>query len=257
MRQSSARRPDSTPEENHDCYAFRLVQYMSKVIDKLCSVHPDAIVDFDVTEGGRSFGLAFLSSGKYFSINNGPYYENYDIQVPENVWTNIFVNPGPARTWICRQNLTYDKWIPSILMLTHYLPDDPISSQLVNLASLILGQNGFWGDLPQISVEGVSFIRSVLDVYKRVRDDITSAYPAVVGRPGELLEVHEKINDKNGRGVITLFSNREGKFRYRLQNGKLAEKITIFGEARISRKDEAVYLDASFHGPGAVIVFFE
>lgn len=249
--------PDSSPEENHDCYAFRLVQYMSKVIDKLCSVHPDAIVDFDVTEGMRSFGLAFLSSGKYFCINNGPYYECYNIQVPEDVWTNIFVNPGPARTWICRQNLTYDKWIPSILMLTHYLPDDPAGSQLVNLASLILGQNGFWGDLPGISDEGVAFIRSVLDVYKRVRDDITSAYPVAVGRPGELMEVHEKINAANGRGVVTLFSNHSGKYSYRLQNKKLAEKITIWGDVKITRKGEEVYLDASFDAQGAVIVFFE
>jgi len=249
--------PDSTPEENNDCFAFQLVQYMSKVIDKLCSVHPDAIVDFDVTEGRRSFGLAFLSSGKYFSINNGPYYHCYDIQVPEDVWSNIFVNPGPARTWICRQNLTYDKWIPSILMLTHYLPDDPVSSQLINLASLILGQNGFWGDLPNISGEGISFIRSVLDVYKRVRDDITSAYPVVAGRPGELLEVHEKINARNGRGAVSLFSNHKGKFHYRLQNRMLAEKVTIFGNARISRKGEEVYLDAAFDSPGAVIAFLE
>lgn len=248
---------DSTPEENHDCYAFRLVQYMSKVIDKLCSVHPDAIVDFDITEGERSVGLAFLSSGKYFSINNGPYYNCYDIDVPEDVWSNIFVHPGAARTWICRQNLSYDKWVPSILMLTHYLPDDPEDSQMVNLASLILGQNGFWGDLPQISEKGISLIRSVLDVYKRVRNDITAAYPLVMGRPGELLEVHEKINGKNGRGVVTLFANHKGSYRYRLQNSTLAEKITIFGKATLTQKDGCAYLNASFDEKGVAILFFE
>lgn len=248
---------ESTSEENHDCYAFRLVQYMSKVIDKLCQAHPDAIVDFDVTEPERSFGLAFLSSGKYFSINNGPYYECYDVPVSEDVWNNIFVFPGAARTWICRQNLTYDKWIPSVLMLTHYLPDDPGESQLVNLASMILGQNGFWGDLPGVSEEGVCRIRGVLDVYKRVRDDITAAYPVVIGRPGELLEVHEKINEKNGRGVVVLFSNHKGSFRYRLQSKKLAEKVTVWGSVSLSHIGDDVYLDAAFDAHGAVIVFFE
>ena len=31
------------------------------------------------------------------------------------------INPGPARGWICRKILGYDRWIPSVLMMTHYL----------------------------------------------------------------------------------------------------------------------------------------
>ena len=54
---------------------------MSRVADKVAAAVPGAIVDFDVTEGGRAMGLAFLSSGKYFLINNGPYYQNYDIPI--------------------------------------------------------------------------------------------------------------------------------------------------------------------------------
>lgn len=249
--------PDTSSEESRDCYAFRMVQYMSKVIDKLCSTHPDVIVDFDITEGMRSMGLAFLSSGKYFAINNGPYYPNYDIDVPEDVWSNIFVFPGPARTWICRQNLSYDKWIPSVLFMAHYLPDDPKDSQLINLASLILGQNGFWGDLPAISKEGVAFIRSVLDVYKRVRDDITSAGAVVTGKPGELIEVHEKLNAQNGRGAVSLFANHAGEFRFRLKSRNISDKTTVFGNGKLVKKDGKIWLEASFEKPGAVIAFFE
>ena len=40
---------------------------------------PGALVDFDVTEGGRAVGLAFLTAGRYFLVNNGPYYQNYDV----------------------------------------------------------------------------------------------------------------------------------------------------------------------------------
>jgi alpha-galactosidase len=248
---------DTPAQESRDCYAFRMVLYMSKVIDKLCKAHPDAIVDFDVTEGMRSFGLAFLSSGKYFAINNGPYYQDYDIKVPDDVWNNIFVHSGPARTWVCRQNLAFDKWIPSVLLMTHYLPDDPTDSQMINLGSLILGQNGIWGDLPGVSEEGVTLFGNVLGVYKRVRNDITSADPIVVGRPGEMLEVHEKINGKNGRGAVVVFSHHAGTFRYRLQSKNVANHTTIFGNVTISEKNGRLWLEAAFEGNGASIIFFE
>ena len=153
----------NTPQERSDSYGFQLVQYMSRVADKVAAAVPGAIVDFDVTEGGRAMGLAFLSSGKYFLINNGPYYQNYDIPIDlERTNSNLFFYQGPARTWIARSPLTFDKWIPSTLFLTHYFPDDPQQWQEVDVASLILGQNGIWGDLLNVSDSGVAFIGSTL-----------------------------------------------------------------------------------------------
>ena len=150
----------NSPEERADAYAFRIVQQMSRIIDKVAEACPDAIVDFDITESGRAVGLAFLSSGKYFLINNGPYYMDYDIPFDrDNLNWNIFVHKGSARTWICRLPLPFDKWIPSILFLTHYLPDDPVELQEVNVASLVLGQNGIWGDLLGVSDAGIQIHR--------------------------------------------------------------------------------------------------
>jgi len=46
-------------------------------------------------------GLAFLSSGKYFLMNNGPYYQNYDLPIDlTRTNSNLFFNQGQARTWI-------------------------------------------------------------------------------------------------------------------------------------------------------------
>lgn len=246
---------DSSREEASDCYAFQIGLYMSKVVDRVCSVHPDVIVDVDITEGRRYFGLGFLSSGKYFSMNNGPYFADYDIEVSEDVWTNVFVHPGPARGWICRQNLCYDKWIPSVLMMTHYLPDDPVNSQLINLGSLILGQNGIWGDLLSLSEEGTELFGQVLSVYRQVKDDITEAFPTVLGRPGSTLEVHEKIS-KNGRGAAVLFANLQGTYTYRMQSAVTAEKVKIFGNAEITVKNGKAEITAKFEEAGAVILFF-
>ena len=247
---------ETTAADRHDCYSFLSGVYLSKVVDKLCAAVPDAIVDMDITEPGRFVGLGFLSSGKYFAINNGPYYQNYDIRVPDDVWSNIFVQPGPARPWVMRQGLSFDKWIPSVLMMAHYLPDDPVSSQLINLASLMLGQNGIWGDLPAVSQEGVTLFGRVLGVYKKLRNEITGAYPVVSGRPGETLEVYEKINETTGRGLVTLFGNRSGSYSYQIQS-KVSDQAVVFGPGRLIRSDDCVKIEASFGEPSAVIVFFE
>ena len=236
-------------------YSFRLGLYLSKVVDKLCAAVPDAIVDMDITEGRRAVGLGFLSSGKYFAINNGPYYPNYDIRVPADQWINIFVNPGPARTWICRKTLCYDKWIPSVLMMTHYLPDDPAGSQMMNLASLVLGQNGIWGDLPAVSEAGVKLYGDVLGTYKTVRDDVTRAYPVNYGAPGDIFEVREKINEENGRGLISVFANTEGTYRYKIY-APAKGTPKIYGDAVFYRENEALWIELKTAAPTAAILFF-
>ncbi len=242
--------------ERRDNYSFQVGLYMSKIADRVCEAVPDAIVDMDITEGHRYFGLGFLSSGKFFSMNNGPYYWSYDIELPRDKWTNIFVNPGPARSWIVRQNLSYDRWIPSVLMLAHYLPDDPESSQLINLASLVLGQNGIWGDLPGVSEEGADLFGRVLAEYKKVRDDVTRAYPVVYGRPGETFEVHEKISEETGRGLISLFANFRGTYRYRVGTKPAGDPV-IFGPAALRREEDGVWIDLEADGACAAVLFFE
>jgi len=247
----------ATPGERADAYAFLLPRYMGRVVDRLVKACPEAIVDFDITEKGRAVGLGFLASGKYFIINNGPYNYNYDF--PDDVkpmFINLFVRPGPARGWICRQPLPYDRWIPSVLFLTHYLPDDPAGSRTVNMASLVLGQNGIWGDLVGMSKEGVEHFHRVLSVYKTVRDDITAAYPVTAGAVGGCPEVHEKISAKTGRGVVVIFATERGTYSWVTENrvdgaewheGDVTVERDAAGRARI---------EARFAQPGAVMVFF-
>ena len=234
--------PENSPEERADCYAFSLGLYMAKIIDRLCEKCPEAIVDFDITEPGRYTGLGFLSSGKYFLINNGPYYPCYDVEKSLSVrgWDNIFVNPGPARTWICRTPLTYDKWIPSVLFLTHYLPDGDRSSQIINIASLILGQNGIWANLDSVSAEGVQLFKEQLALYKKVKYDITEAYPVTIGVPGHGFEVHEKIA-QSGKGAVCLFADGTGEYEYLTKN-KVSGTISILGDATAEKTEDGTLL---------------
>ena len=247
----------NSEKERADSYAFQLPLQMARIVEKVAAAVPDVIVDFDITEGGRAMGLSFLSAGKYFLINNGPYKFNYDLPMDkERENWNLFFYPGAARTWICRSPLAYDKWIPSVLFLTHYFPDDPRGSQLVNVASLMLGQNGIWGDLPKVSPEGVELLGGLLRRYKDVRGDVTSSDPVVTGAVGGSPEVHEKIAGRTGRGLVSLFATAAGRYTY-VTAGRPVKAFWASEGAtvRYDSRGHAV-VEVQFAAPGAAVVFF-
>jgi alpha-galactosidase len=250
----------NSPQERADSYAFQLPIYLSKLVDKVCAAAPGNIFELDVTEEGRSMGLGFLSSGKYIILNNGAYFHNFDIVPPwqtplANGNVQIFTNPGPARGWFTRSVLTYDKWLPSTLLLTYYQTDGSRNSQLINVASLILGQNGIWGNILDNSPADVEFIHGILEKYKQVRDDVTASDPVREGEPGNSSEVWEKINAKNGKGEVVLFSN--GGHRRYITEHRVDPHVWCTAGARvhIDAAGRAV-IDADFDGSSAKIVFF-
>ena len=247
----------NTQEERAESFSFELEKSMTYIIDKLCAAVPGAIVDFDITEGGRAVGLGFLASGKYFLVNNGPYYSNYDIPFEKGkTQSNVFFYPGPARDWICRTPLTFDKWIPSVLFLTHYLPDDPYENQSLSIGSLILGQNGIWGDLPSISKEGIDFFGKTLDKYKDIRNDITEATMIRNGAVGGSPEVYEKINPLTGKGTVVVFSSHPGTYHYITENFPDKSIWATRGtDVSFDKKGHAV-LSLKFEKPEAKIVLF-
>jgi alpha-galactosidase len=248
---------NNTEQERADSYAFQLVQYMSHIADKVAAAVPGTIVDFDVTEPERAMGLGFLASGKYFLMNNGPYYRNYDIPNDHKTSNpNVFFFPGQARAWIARSPLTYDKWIPSVLFLTHYFSDDPVQWQEVSVASLILGQNGIWGDLLNVSDAGVNFIGGTLAKYKQVRDDITASDPVVTGIVSGSPEIHEKISATNGRGAVVIFATVRGTYEYVTHRKTVEEHWSTEGVHVTHDKSGRSVIEASFDKPGAKIVFF-
>lgn len=219
-----------TPAERADRYAFLQPIYMARIVEKLQEEIPNAIVDFDVTESARCVGLAFLSVGKYFSVNNGPYYQEYDIpNDARSTYTphiahrresmkfgttydniNLFFHPGPARGWVCRTGLEYDRWIPSTLFLVHYLPDDaPANNQLLSIASLVLGHGGIWGDIAGVSTAGREKLHYALGLYRKVREASTRVGIYRVGQPGGMIETYDKVDPASGEGLVVLFTGRK------------------------------------------------
>lgn len=246
-------------QERADCYAFELGRYLTRVTERVCQACPEAIIDFDITEGNRSVGLGFLAAGKYFLMNNGPYFRSFDdpdFAPGGGMGSNVFVFPGPARARVCRTPLGYDKWIPSVLFLTHYLPDDPETSQMINLASLVLGQNGVWGDLLEVSSEGLTLFGQVLGMYKQIRDDVTRSSPVLTGFVGGSPEVHEKLYGETGRGVVAAFAAAAGRYTY-ITDGATADTYWASAGVDVSR-DARGYarLNLKFERPGAKLILF-
>jgi alpha-galactosidase len=222
---------ENTPEERADCYAYQMGLSMIRIVEAAARRCPGIIVDFDITEGGRFVGLGFLSAGKYFLVNNGPYFHEFDI--PHSVkidpdTINVFFYPGPARPRICRQGIKFDELIPSILFLTHYLPDSPQLSQRNSIASLVLGGNGFWGDLPALSEDDVDYLSGQITLYKRVAEAVTCAFPRIRGFPGSSPEIYEKLDPETSSGMVVFFTVTPGQITHYTQPlnpGQLGEVI--------------------------------
>lgn len=240
--------------ERGECYSFELDRSLSRICDAILAECPDVILDFDITEEGRNVGLSLLSRGKYFLVNNGPNYHNYDL--PDQQWTNMFTNPGPARTWICRAAGNYDKWFPSCLFLTHYLPDPPVSSQRMNIGSLIVNGNGIWGDLAALDERDIALFNQILGVYKRVAEEIAAAPAKIDGATATTAQKYEKIDPETGKGVVVLFGfcTRKNRVR-RLLESECTGNFVVFGNGQIIQENGKRYLEAEFDGADAVIVF--
>ena len=213
-------------------------------------------VDMDMTEAGRAFGLGFLASGKFFLVNNGPYLFDYDLPIDKEKdnW-NLFFYPGTARTWIARTPLALDKWIPSTLLLAHYFPDDPANLQVLNIASMILGQDGIWGDLTAISPDGVRTMAALISRYKQVRDEMAAADPVVTGLVSGSPEIHEKIA-ASGRGAVMLFATAPGTYAYTTRNKVSIQHWSDSPVEILQLPDGRAHIAATFREPGARIVFF-
>ncbi|TFH15957.1 MAG: hypothetical protein E4H02_06765 [Lentisphaerales bacterium] len=131
-----------------------------------------------------------------------------------------------------------------------------LDSHWINIASLILGQNGIWGDPLSVSKEGVALFGWQLGLYKQVRDDITAAFPVRTGRVGGCPEIHEKICSSTGKGVVVIFAPFGGSYSCVTKNRVVTECQADAGLVVSQGEDGRARIDATFDKPGAKIVFF-
>ena len=249
---------DCDKEEILDAYAYRMGLELTRAAEEIAKRCKGAIVDFDITEASRYVGLGFLSGGKFFSVNNGPYYECFDIPAtqkrdPDPI--NVFFYPGAARSQVCRASSRFDAIIPSTLFLTHYLPEGDEIARKNAAASLVLGGNGIWGDIVGLTDEEMSFWQKFFADYKKVREHAALAYPITQGVIGASPEIHDKINPDTGIGFVSIFTNGSGKINYVTR--RLSKKPSdIIGADTIEYMNDRISLTVKLPENGATTVFF-
>jgi alpha-galactosidase len=195
---------------------------------------------------------------RFYLINNGSYAKDFDTsaQIGLNPWMNMFFYPGPARARVCRRAAIYDAVVPSSLFMVHYLPDGPQVSLDNNLASLVLGGNGLWGDLPALTSDVVDFWATNIADYKRVIHAVAAAYPRTRGFIGSSPEVHEKLKPEAAAGVVVFFSAAPGTFSYLTQPLDLAKLGEVKGaDDWEMTSDGCLKLTVSLTADGARTIF--
>jgi len=233
----------------------------------LCLVSPywekyaDRLVELRKTLGVTYFKWDAI--GQYGCDRPGHLHGTQGISASERAESYAFLLPqymAKVINKVCKANsdaiFDFDSWIPSILFLTHYVPDEPKASQSVNLASLILGQNGIWGNVTQTSAAGISYFKEVLAKYKQVRKDITSSYPQTFGETGASPQIHEKIDSDSGKGAIVIFANTKGEYTY-ISKNKVNRSLWTSEGAKVSYDaHERAVIATTFDRADAKILFF-
>ncbi|WP_027483143.1 alpha-galactosidase [Deinococcus pimensis] len=249
-----------TPEERAERYAFEIGPALVRMAEAIHARCEGMVIDLDVTERRRAFGLGFLSVGRYFLVNNGPYYTDLDtpasVRIEPNTGNALFY-PGAARSRVCRAGVEFDKVLPAHLLLAHFYPEGDARVQRNAAASLALGGHGLWGDLGALSDEEIERLGAMIRAYKRVAPHAARAGGHRVGFIGASPEVVEKLDPSSMSGVIALFSASGGKVTHVTRPLDPHRDVTVDGADEWSRLGDGrlrVHADLDAHDARLVLV---
>jgi alpha-galactosidase len=107
-------------------------------------------VDVDITEADRRPNFGVLKRGRYFLINNGPYFSTLGVpdstKIDPNTVNAVFY-PSVTHSRIQRQALSFEPFVPSEQIYGHVLVSPALNVAANALASIVAGVNGLWGQL--------------------------------------------------------------------------------------------------------------
>lgn len=208
-----------TPEDRRMRSGYMLSGYLADVARELREYHPEIVVEFDVTEPGRSVGLEFLSQGRYFWINNGAsWYGDH------SGYRARSMRLVPA---------LYHGIIPPVLQTganyPHNHPD--YMAQRYNVSSSLLGGLGFWGDLKQMDREERLQVGTYVDAFRPTKEVMARVRPTVEGRVGGSPEIYTYIDGDAGEGQVVAFSGTALRHTHRVADLDADKVLAVVGNA--------------------------
>lgn len=183
-------------------YEYLLPIYVTRAMKELTDYEPELVIEIDLTEARRAMiGLAVLSQGKYFWMNNGASgYNDY------STFRAKSMRHIPNR---------FAGIIPLELFTYANYPQNQNKSQRYNVNTSIIAGHGFWGNLDETSIRERETIKENVLKSKRVLSYVKNIITEVTGRVGSSPEIYSQVNREKGAGQIIAFSGSAIDYEYK------------------------------------------
>jgi hypothetical protein len=180
-------------EERRARYEYLLPIYVTKAMEELTAYEPELVIEIDITEARRVMtGLAVLSQGKFFWMNNGASgYNDYSTYRSQSMRTII----NEYAELLPREVLTYANY-----------PHDQEGALKYNTANSILAGNGFWGNLELMDDAERKEVGTMLASAKELQLELYGIHPSVEGKVGDSPEIYTFYSDHSATGQVIAFS---------------------------------------------------
>lgn len=182
-------------EELRARYEYLLPIYVVRAMEVLTDYEPDLVIEVDLTEARRVMvGLAPLSQGKLFWMNNGAsWYNDYTTFRTKSMRTiaNEFAGIIPLELF------TYANYPQNIEGCIKY-----------NVHNSILAGHGFWGNLKLMTSEERKWVGTQVQLSKKVLPFLVDVNPQVIGELGDSPEIYTIVNEEEGAGQVIVFSEK-------------------------------------------------
>lgn len=209
----------SNPTERNHRYGYELPRLYARAMAELKAYQPGVVIEIDLTEERRRFvGLAPLSQGKFFFMNNGASayhdYSHYRAKASRRI----------VQQW--------QGFLPmSVFTYANYPHNEfPYSAQRYNANSSLIAGRGFWGNLAEMTERQRSQIAKRLAKAKRVLPYIEFQEPEIRGDLGASPEIYTTLNKEKNAGQIIAFSAMARKYNYRIE-ANLPEILGVLNHA--------------------------
>ena len=181
-------------EELRARYEYLLPIYVVKAMEELTEYEPELIIEVDLTEARRVMtGLAPLSEGKLFWMNNGAsWYNDYTTFRTKSMRTipNEFAGIIPLELF------TYANYPQNIEGKWEY-----------NVNTSLISGHGFWGDLSLMNNQEMNQVGKRVAKSKLILPYITDVNTEVIGEVGDSPEIYTQVNPEQAAGQVIAFSD--------------------------------------------------
>lgn len=180
-------------EELRARYEYLLPIYVTRAMEILTDYEPELVIEVDLTEARRVMvGLAPLSQGKLFWMNNGAsWYNDYTTFRSKSMRT------------IAKE---FAGIIPLELFTYANYPHNQTGNMKYNVLNSMLCGHGFWGNLELMTGEERRWIGKQVAQSKKVLPYLVNVKPKVIGNVGDSPEVYFVVNREESAGQIIAFS---------------------------------------------------